>query len=128
MQADAQLTRRNAGRIGVWPADLLKLRWDLAAIQAEATGKPSAAVLFSGQAALPPLLERAASYTVGPLVLLVACKGLAYAVSLSSFRGGPTFPGMFLGASWSTLDVGRAQSRPIGCCRLLGRATGGTRR
>jgi H+/Cl- antiporter ClcA len=65
----------------------------------EATGKPSSAVLFSGQEALPPLLEHAASYTAGTLVLLVACKGIAYAISLSSFRGGPTFPGMFIGAA-----------------------------
>lgn len=64
----------------------------------EATGKPSSSVLFSGQSALPPLLEHAASYTVGTLVLLLVCKGLAYSICLSSFRGGPTFPGMFVGA------------------------------
>ncbi len=64
----------------------------------EATGKPSSAVLFSGQSALTPLLEQAASYTVGTLVLLFVCKGLAYSLALSSFRGGPTFPGMFIGA------------------------------
>jgi H+/Cl- antiporter ClcA len=65
----------------------------------EATGKPSSAVLFSGQSALPPLLEHAASYSVGALVLLVACKAIAYSISLSGFRGGPTFPGMFVGAA-----------------------------
>jgi H+/Cl- antiporter ClcA len=32
-------------------------------------------------------------------VLLLACKGLAYGASLSSFRGGPIFPSMFLGAA-----------------------------
>jgi chloride channel protein, CIC family len=36
---------------------------------------------------------------VGALVLLVVCKGLAYSALLSCFRGGPTFPGMFLGAA-----------------------------
>jgi H+/Cl- antiporter ClcA len=71
----------------------------LAIAFAEATGKSSSEVLFSGQTALPPLLEHASSYTVGTLVLLVVCKGLAYSVSLSSFRGGPTFPGMFIGAA-----------------------------
>ena len=71
----------------------------LAIAFAEATGKPSSAVLFSGQTALPPLLENAASYTVGTLVLLMVCKGLAYSVSLCSFRGGPTFPAMFIGAA-----------------------------
>ena len=33
------------------------------------------------------------------LLLLVACKGLAYGASLSSFRGGPIFPAMFIGAA-----------------------------
>ncbi len=65
----------------------------------EGTGKPSSDVLFSGQTALTPLLEHAATYTVGTLVLLIVCKGLAYSISLSSFRGGPTFPGMFIGAA-----------------------------
>ena len=65
----------------------------------EGTGKPSSTVLFSGQTALTPLLENAATYTVGALVLLIVCKGLAYSISLSSFRGGPTFPGMFIGAA-----------------------------
>jgi chloride channel protein, CIC family len=31
--------------------------------------------------------------------MLVLCKGLAYAISLSSFRGGPIFPSMFIGAA-----------------------------
>jgi hypothetical protein len=56
-------------------------------------------VLFSGQDALGPLIDGAAGWTVGALVLLVVCKGLAYAGSLSSFRGGPVFPGMFIGAA-----------------------------
>ena len=71
----------------------------LAIAYGEATGKPSSEVLFSGQDALPPLVEHAASYTVGALVLLMACKGIAYAIALSSFRGGPTFPAMFIGAA-----------------------------
>ena len=29
----------------------------------------------------------------------MTCKGLAYCVSLSSFRGGPVFPAMFIGAA-----------------------------
>jgi H+/Cl- antiporter ClcA len=63
------------------------------------TGKPSSDVLFSGQSALPLLVEGAARYTVGTLSLLVACKGIAYSLSLAAFRGGPTFPAMFLGAA-----------------------------
>jgi H+/Cl- antiporter ClcA len=70
----------------------------LAIAFAEGTGKGSAEVLFSGQTALGPLIAHSASYTVGALVLLLACKGLAYSVSMSGFRGGPTFPAMFTGA------------------------------
>ena len=56
-------------------------------------------MLFSGQSALPPLLEHSASYTAGALVLLVVCKALAYSISLGGFRGGPIFPSMFIGAA-----------------------------
>jgi len=65
----------------------------------EATGKGSADVLFSGQAALPSLVSNSAQYSVGALLLLLLCKGLAYALSLSGFRGGPIFPAMFIGAA-----------------------------
>jgi hypothetical protein len=44
------------------------------------------------------LITNSASYTVGALLLLLVCKSLAYGVSLSSFRGGPTFPALFVGA------------------------------
>ena len=57
-------------------------------------------VLFSGQDALGPLIQQASTWTVGALVLLIVCKGVAYGVSLSGFRGGPTFPGMFIGAAF----------------------------
>jgi chloride channel protein, CIC family len=70
----------------------------LAIVFAEASDERSSLVLFSGQSALGPVLDNAASYSVGTLVLLVACKGLAYSLALSSFRGGPIFPAMFLGA------------------------------
>jgi H+/Cl- antiporter ClcA len=65
----------------------------------EGTGKSSSEVLFSGQSALGPLITNAATYSVGALVLLLACKGIAYGASLSSFRGGPVFPSLFLGAA-----------------------------
>ena len=71
----------------------------LAIAFAAGTGKASSEVLFSGQSALGPLITNSASYTVGALLLLIACKGLAYGVSLSSFRGGPTFPALFIGAA-----------------------------
>jgi len=70
-----------------------------AILYAEVTGNSSNDVLFSGQSALPHLVQQSASYTVGALVLLMVCKGLAYGVSLSAFRGGPIFPAMFIGAA-----------------------------
>jgi H+/Cl- antiporter ClcA len=71
----------------------------LAVAFVEGTGKSNSYLLFSGQTALTPLIEQASSFTVGALVLLVVCKGLAYGACLSGFRGGPTFPGMFIGAA-----------------------------
>jgi H+/Cl- antiporter ClcA len=71
----------------------------LAIIYAEASGHNVSDVLFSGQDQLGPLIGQGASYSVGALVLLVACKGLAYSASLAGFRGGPVFPAMFLGAA-----------------------------
>ncbi|GAB2945916.1 chloride channel protein [Streptomyces heilongjiangensis] len=71
----------------------------LAIAYAESTGKPATDVLYSGQTALDPLLRHNDAYAVGALLLLVLCKGLAYCVSLSSFRGGPIFPAMFVGAA-----------------------------
>jgi hypothetical protein len=64
----------------------------------EATDRSSSLVLFSGQTALGSVLGEATGYTVGALLLLIVCKGLAYSLSLSAFRGGPIFPAMFLGA------------------------------
>jgi H+/Cl- antiporter ClcA len=65
----------------------------------EATGRGATEVLFSGQSALPTLVLHASTWTVGALVLLVVCKSIAYGLSLSSFRGGPVFPSMFIGAA-----------------------------
>ncbi len=67
------------------------------------TGKGTSEVLFSGQTALGPLIGHSAAYTVGALALLMVCKGLAYSASLSSFRGGPIFPALFLGGAGGML-------------------------
>ena len=71
----------------------------LAVLFAEVTDRSSAEVLFSGQAQLPSLIQTAGGWSVGALVLLFACKGIAYGLSLSCFRGGPVFPALFLGAA-----------------------------
>jgi len=71
----------------------------LAVAFAAGTGRSSSDVLFSGQTELPTLVQQAAGWTAGALVLLLVCKSVAYAISLSSFRGGPIFPAMFIGAA-----------------------------
>jgi chloride channel protein, CIC family len=71
----------------------------LAILFDQATGKGVSMVLFSGQDQLGPLLTQSADWSVATVLLLVACKSLAYGISLSSFRGGPIFPAMFVGAA-----------------------------
>jgi H+/Cl- antiporter ClcA len=60
-------------------------------------------VLFDGQDALPGLVGNAAAWSTGALALLLLAKGVAWGISLGSFRGGPTFPGLFLGAAGGLL-------------------------
>jgi H+/Cl- antiporter ClcA len=71
----------------------------LALAFAGTTDKGVDQVLFSGQEALSPLVSDAGSWSLSALALLIVFKGLAYALSLGSVRGGPTFPAMFLGAA-----------------------------
>ena len=63
------------------------------------TGNSFGQVLFSGEDALPELVAHAADYSLGVMIMLIACKALAYGLSLSAFRGGPVFPSMFIGAA-----------------------------
>lgn len=63
------------------------------------SGRSFKDVLFSGQNAMPDLIGHAAEYSIGLLILIIVCKALAYALSLSAFRGGPVFPSMFIGAA-----------------------------
>jgi H+/Cl- antiporter ClcA len=65
----------------------------------QVTGHGTSEVLFSGQDQLPGLVSRSSGWTVGALLFLMLCKGLAYSLSLSSFRGGPVFPALFIGAA-----------------------------
>jgi H+/Cl- antiporter ClcA len=69
----------------------------LAIAFAQATGKSTEAVLFSGQDAFGNLFSQEATIALSTLALLVLFKGLAWSISLGSFRGGPTFPAIFLG-------------------------------
>lgn len=63
----------------------------------QATDQPANAVLFSGQEAFEGLLTEAPTLPLSALALLLVFKGLAWSISLGNFRGGPTFPALFLG-------------------------------
>jgi H+/Cl- antiporter ClcA len=85
-------------------------------------------VLFSGQDALPQLVEHAPGAALGVTVLLIVCKSVAYGLSLSAFRGGPVFPSMFIGAAVGIaagglpgMDLGPAIAMGIGamCSAML---------
>ena len=69
----------------------------LAIAFAEATDESPDAVLFSGQEAFGSLFGQAATISLSTLALLLLFKGLAWSISLGNFRGGPTFPAIFLG-------------------------------
>jgi H+/Cl- antiporter ClcA len=71
----------------------------LAIAFSEATGKSVNEVLFSGESAVNGLVAGSASWSLSALALLIAFKGLAYGISLGSFRGGPAFPAIFLGTA-----------------------------
>jgi H+/Cl- antiporter ClcA len=66
-------------------------------------GADSADVLFSGQTTVASITGED---SVGIVVLLIAAKGIAYAICLGcGFRGGPVFPAIFLGIALGTLGV-----------------------
>jgi H+/Cl- antiporter ClcA len=71
----------------------------LAIVFEHATSHGVDQVLFSGQEALPGLVSGAGTWSVGALVMVMLCKGLAWGVSMAGFRGGPTFPAIYLGAA-----------------------------
>ena len=71
----------------------------LALVFAEITDKAPDEVLFSGQDQVSGLITSAGSWSLGALALLIVLKGIGYAISLAGFRGGPTFPAMFLGVA-----------------------------
>lgn len=70
----------------------------LAVVFVKITGESNSLILFSGQTELSHLLSSGAELSIGTLLLVLLFKGVAYSLSLIGFRGGPTFPAMFLGA------------------------------
>jgi H+/Cl- antiporter ClcA len=71
----------------------------LAIVFAHTTSHGADQVLFSGQDALPGLVSSASTWSLGALAMVLICKGVGWAVSLAGFRGGPTFPAIYLGAA-----------------------------
>jgi hypothetical protein len=71
----------------------------LAIAFSQITGKSVDQVLFSGESALPGLVGQAGSWSLAALAWLIVFKGIAYGLSLGAYRGGPTFPAIFLGAA-----------------------------
>jgi H+/Cl- antiporter ClcA len=60
-------------------------------------------VLFSGQDAFGSLLKQGTAVSLSTLAFLLLFKGLAWSISLGNFRGGPTFPALFIGAAGGLL-------------------------
>ncbi|HEU5203865.1 MAG TPA: chloride channel protein [Candidatus Limnocylindrales bacterium] len=80
------------------------------ALAGQALGANSQDVLFSGQASLGVVTGASSASLV---VVLLATKALAYAVSLGSgFRGGPIFPAIFVGVALASLPVVAFGSSP----------------
>src|SRR4051794_2907543 len=69
----------------------------------QTTDKGAEQVLFSGQDSLNPLVSQAGTWSLSALALLIVFKGIAWCISLAGFRGGPTFPALFLGAAAGVL-------------------------
>ncbi|HEY6888416.1 MAG TPA: chloride channel protein [Solirubrobacter sp.] len=63
------------------------------------TDQSTEAVLFSGQDAFAELLKDAPDLSTSVFAWLLVFKGIAWSISLGSFRGGPTFPALFLGTA-----------------------------
>ena len=86
-------------RLFLWLPVVALVIGGIAIAYSEAADQDVSYVLFSGQDALPGLVQNAGTFSVLSLLALIACKGVAWSMSLASYRGGPTFPGLFLGVA-----------------------------
>jgi len=75
----------------------------LAVVFTHITGQTNMYILFSGQDQMPVLVNSAATLTTGTVLLILLFKTVAYGLALASFRGGPTFPAIFLGCAFGIL-------------------------
>ena len=67
------------------------------------TGRNPFDVASSGTETLKLLSSDPSSWGVGTLIALLVFKGVAYALSLGAFRGGPIFPSILLGGALGVL-------------------------
>jgi H+/Cl- antiporter ClcA len=96
-----EIAERARGRVAATLVAAGLLVGVLAVLFRAIADRPVDLVLFSGQEAMPAVIAEASA---GVLLLLVAAKGLAYALSLGGgFRGGPVFPALLLGAAIGTV-------------------------
>jgi H+/Cl- antiporter ClcA len=91
-------------RLGPGPLLLLGgLAVGALALAADGLGADSQEVLFSGQQPIPDVLTEG---SIGIIIVVIAAKAIAYAVSLGcGFRGGPVFPSIFLGVACVTVAM-----------------------
>ncbi|MFF9625498.1 hypothetical protein [Streptomyces griseosporeus] len=70
------------------------------------TGRSPEEAALSGQAALGSLAAHPHAWSVGALLALLVCKGLAWGVCLGALRGGPIFPAVLIGAAFGVACAG----------------------
>lgn len=88
------------------------------------TDHSPAEVALSGQATLPELAGDPGAWSTGALIALVLLKAIAYAVCLGTFRGGPVFPALFLGAAIGVLAAAVVPSLALLPALAVGLAAG----
>jgi hypothetical protein len=100
--AITELARLSARVVGKQPWLLLPAAGlavaGLAIAFAQITDESADVVLFSGEDAFSTVLKQGPTLSLSTLAFLLLFKGVAWSISLGNFRGGPTFPGLFMGA------------------------------
>ncbi|GAA0974018.1 Putative ion-transport protein YfeO [Nocardioides aquaticus] len=87
------------------------------------TDRSPGEVALSGQATLPALVSDP-GWSTGALVALLVCKAVAYAACLGTFRGGPVFPALVLGAAVGVLAAGSLPGLALLPALAIGMAAG----
>lgn len=98
-----EMSARTAPRAAVTFVAAGALVGVLAVVFRAIADRPVDLVLFSGQAEMPSVIAEGTAWV---LLLVVAMKGLAYALSLGAgFRGGPVFPALALGVALGVMGA-----------------------